>query len=131
MLRISVDLCYSVFYLNLKWSMLWVTLTHIDLDLCFQGHINKKWMHNITHVNITIQPYFVLSYKHFAIHLRSTCNYGILLPFDQLSFILDFVSIRTEFQTMSIIMLILGILKYMYMSPCIELPENLLSKIHL
>ena len=41
-------------------------------------------MHNITLVNITIQPYFVLSYKHFAMHLCS--NYGILLHLKQLSF---------------------------------------------
>ena len=39
--------------------------------LCFQGHFNKKGMHNITLVNITIQLYFVLLYKHFAMHLFS------------------------------------------------------------
>ena len=83
MLWIGVDLCNSIFYWNLKWSMSSVTLTHTDLDLCFQGHIRKKWMHNITLVNITIQPYFVISNKHFAMHLCS--NYGILLPLKHLS----------------------------------------------
>ena len=63
--------------------MTYVTVTHTDLDLCFQGHINKKWLHNITLINITIQPYFVLSYKHFAMHLCS--NNGILLSLKQLS----------------------------------------------
>ena len=84
MLWIGVDLCNSIFNWNLKWSMSSVTLTHTDLDLCFQGHIRKKWMHNITLVNITIQPYFVISYKNFAMHLCS--NYGILLPLKHLSF---------------------------------------------
>ena len=42
-------------------------------------------MHNITLINIKIQPYFVLSYKHFAMHLWS--KYGILLSLKQISFI--------------------------------------------
>ena len=84
----AMNWCWFILFdilFKLKWRMSWVSLTHIDLDLCFQGLINKKWMHNITIFNITIQPYFVLSYKHFAMHLCS--NYGILLPLKQLSFI--------------------------------------------
>lgn len=78
MLWIGVDLGYSRFFSNWNWSMSWITLTHLDLCQC---HINKKWMRNVVPVNVTIQPYFLLSFRDAL--MQQICYTA---PFKKLSF---------------------------------------------